>query len=97
AKIDGSWPKLLKSLLKTDLLILNDFGLYPADRQLLLDLIEGRHQPISTILCLQIPVSGWHKLIGEGTIAGTILDRMVYSTLLITSSSKENPHAKNNA
>jgi DNA replication protein DnaC len=83
AKLDGSWPKLLKSLYRTDLLILDDFGLHPmdpADRQLLLDLIEGRHQSASTTLCSQIPVSGWHKLIGEGTIADAILDRVVYSS-----------------
>lgn len=83
AKIDGSWPKLLKTLSKTDLLILDDFGLTPmdpADRQLLLDVIETRHQVTSTMLCSQIPVSGWHKLIGEGTIADAILDRVVYSS-----------------
>jgi DNA replication protein DnaC len=83
AKLDGSWPKLLQTLSKTDLLILDDFGLHPmdpADRQLLLDLIETRHQVASTILCSQIPVSGWHKLIGEGTIADAILDRVVYSS-----------------
>ena len=47
AKLDGNWHKLLKSLYKTELLILDDFGLHPldpADRQLLLDLIEVRHQ-----------------------------------------------------
>jgi len=83
AKLDGSWPKLLKTLYKTDLLILDDFGLHPMDpasRQLLLDVIETRHQTASTILCSQIPVSGWHKLIGEGTIADAILDRVVYSS-----------------
>lgn len=83
AKLEGNWPKLLKNLQKTDLLILDDFGLHPmnpADRQLLLDLIEGRHQSASTILCSQIPVAGWHKLIGEGTIADAILDRVVYSS-----------------
>jgi len=83
AKLDGSWPKLLKTLYKTDLLILDDFGLHPmdpADRQLLMDVIETRHQAASTILCSQIPVSGWHKLIGEGTIADAILDRVVYSS-----------------
>jgi DNA replication protein DnaC len=51
-----------------------------ADRQLLMDLIEARHQTASTILCSQIPVSGWHKLIGEGTIADAILDRVVFSS-----------------
>jgi len=83
AKLDGSWPKLLKKLYKTDLFILDDFGLHPmdpADRQLLMDLIQTRHQESSTILCSQIPVSGWHKLIGEGTIADAILDRVVYSS-----------------
>jgi len=83
AKLDGSWPKLLKNLYKTDLLILDDFGLHPMDpagRQLLMDVIETRHQAASTILCSQIPVSGWHKLIGEGTIADAILDRVVYSS-----------------
>jgi DNA replication protein DnaC len=83
AKLDGSWPNLLKQLSKTDLLILDDFGLHPmdpADRQLLMDLIEIRHSNASTILCSQIPVSGWHKLIGEGTIADAILDRVVYSS-----------------
>lgn len=83
AKLDGSWPKLLKSLCRTDLLILDDFGLHPmdpADRQLLMDVIEARHQTASTILCSQIPVSSWHQLIGEGTIADAILDRVVYSS-----------------
>lgn len=83
AKLDGTWPKLLKTLSKTDLLILDDFGLHPmepADRQLLLDLIETRHGTASTIFCSQIPVSGWHKLIGEGTIADAILDRVVYTS-----------------
>jgi len=83
AKLDGRWPKLLNTLHKTELLILDDFGLHPmdpADRQLLLDLIETRHQHASTILCSQIPVAGWHKLIGEGTIADAILDRVVYSS-----------------
>ena len=83
AKLEGSWPKLLKSLGKTNLLILDDFGLHPmdpADRQLLMDVIEARHQTASTIFCSQIPVSSWHQLIGEGTIADAILDRVVYSS-----------------
>lgn len=83
AKLEGNWPKLLKRLYRTDLLILDDFGLHPmdgADRQLLMDLIEARHQTTSTILCSQIPVGGWHQLIGEGTIADAILDRVVYSS-----------------
>jgi DNA replication protein DnaC len=83
AKLDGSWEKLLNQLSKADLLILDDFGLHPmdaADRNLLMDLIEARHGDASTIICSQIPISGWHQLIGEGTIADAILDRVINSS-----------------
>ncbi len=42
-----------------------------------MDIIEERHKSRSTFVCSQIPVSGWHRLIGEGTIAGAILDRII--------------------
>ncbi|WMJ72213.1 IS21-like element helper ATPase IstB [Cytophagaceae bacterium ABcell3] len=83
AKLNGTYIKLLNQLHKTPLLILDDFGLHAMDqfdRQILLDLIEERHQRASTIFCSQIPVSKWHELIGEGTIADAILDRVVYSS-----------------
>jgi len=83
ARLEGSYPKFMKTLDKTPLLILDDFGLRPmdqTDRGLLLDLIDQRHGAASTILCSQIPVSGWHQLIGEGTMADAILDRVVYSS-----------------
>ena len=46
----------------------------------LMDLIEARHGKASTIVCSQIPISAWHQLIGEATIADAILDRLVYSS-----------------
>ena len=49
-------------------------------RQFLFDVIEQRHQVASTIMCSQLPVSDWHTIIGEGTIADAILDRMIYSS-----------------
>jgi DNA replication protein DnaC len=83
ARLDGSYLKFIRKLQKLPLLILDDFGLHSmdqTDRQILLDLIEERHQKASTIFCSQIPVSKWHSLIGEGTIADAILDRIVYSS-----------------
>lgn len=68
---------------KVDLLILDDFGLVPLDtqqRQALLDIVESRYDRRTTIMSSQIPVSQWHDLIGEGTIADAILDRLVYSS-----------------
>ena len=75
--------ELIKQLQKFKLLILDDFGLHSleqADRQFLLDLIEQRTGKASTIICSQIPVSSWHEMIGEGTIADAILDRVVHSS-----------------
>lgn len=83
ARLDGSYLKLLKRIKAASLLIMDDFGLAPFDsnsRQILLDLIEDRYNQTSTIIASQIPVSGWYELIGEGTIADAILDRIVNSS-----------------
>ena len=83
AKIDGSYLKLLKRLQRFPLLIIDDFGLHPFDnvtRQALMDLIEDRYDKTSTIVTSQIPVNAWHEIIGEGTIADAILDRLVNSS-----------------
>jgi len=87
ARMDGSYLKVIKKIKRSSLLILDDFGLAPFDsngRQALMDLVEDRHGQASILLASQIPVSGWHELIGEGTIADAILDRIVNSSHRIT-------------
>lgn len=83
AKIDGTYQKELKKLMKYDVLILDDFGLQAFDnntREALMDLIEDRFNTATTIISAQIPVSAWYDIIGEGTIADAILDRLVNSS-----------------
>jgi len=83
AKVDGTYITELKKLLKTDLLILDDFGLQAFDnhaREALMDIIDDRFNEKSTIVSSQIPVSTWYDIIGEGTIADAILDRIVNSS-----------------
>jgi len=83
ARIDGSYLKWIGNINKAELLILDDFGTAPIDQQsrnLLMDVIDNRYESSSIILTSQIPVSGWHALIGEATIADAILDRLVYSS-----------------
>ena len=82
-KVDGTYLKELNKLLKADLLILDDFGLQAFDnhaRETLMDIIDDRYNKTSTILSSQIPVSAWYDIIGEGTIADAILDRIVNSS-----------------
>ncbi len=83
AKIDGTYMKELQKLLKIDLVILDDFGLQAFDnhaREALIDIVDDRHKNKSTIVSSQIPVSAWYDIIGEGTIADAILDRLVNSS-----------------
>lgn len=83
AKLDGTYIKALKKLASTSLLILDDFGLQSMDNQMreaLLNIIQDRFNIASTIIVSQIPVSKWHEIIGEATIADAILDRLVHSS-----------------
>ncbi|BDC99121.1 IS21-like element helper ATPase IstB [Persicobacter psychrovividus] len=83
SKIDGTYQKELSKINLSKLLILDDFGLHSFNknsREIMMDLIEERHNFSSTIIASQLPVSAWHKMIGEGTIADAILDRIVHSS-----------------
>lgn len=83
SKVDGTYIRELKKLLKVDLLIMDDFGLQAFDthaREALMDIIDDRFNQMATIVSSQIPVSAWYDIIGEGTIADAILDRLVNSS-----------------
>jgi len=83
AKVDGTYLKEIQRLQKIDLLLLDDFGLQAFDnlaREALMDIIDDRYNKTSTIVMSQIPVSVWYDIIGEGTIADAILDRLVNSS-----------------
>jgi len=81
AKADGSSIKEFAYLEKQDILILDDFGIQPFDtqsRMILMDIIEDRHGKKSTIIAGQVPVGTWYDIIGDGTLADAILDRIVH-------------------
>ena len=83
SKVDGTYLKELDKLVKVDLLILDDFGLQSFDnhaREAIMDIVDDRYNKSSTIIATQIPVSAWYDVIGEGTIADAILDRIVSSS-----------------
>jgi DNA replication protein DnaC len=83
SKVDGTYMKELLKLQKINILILDDFGLHAFDnytREILMDIIDDRYKKTSTIISSQIPVSVWYDLIGEGTIADAILDRIINSS-----------------
>lgn len=80
ARGDGSYGKRLVQLAKTELLILDDFGLKPLaaqERHDLLEIIEDRHSTRSTLVTSQLPVSRWHEYLNDPTIADALLDRLL--------------------
>ncbi len=86
AKGDGRYEKLLKSFAKTNLLIIDDWGLKKLVKEQnhdLLDIFEDRHRLRSTLITSQLPVDHWHEIIGNPTLADAILDRLVHNAYRI--------------
>ena len=86
ARMEGTIRGLLQKLAKTNILILDDFGLTRLEHQQQLDfmeIFEDRHSNQATIIVSQLPVASWYDIIGEETIADAILDRLVHSSYRI--------------
>jgi len=86
AQAEGSYRKLVTTLLKADLLIIDDWGLEPLNanqRSDLLELIDGRYDHHSTLIISQLPITSWYEMIGESTHADAILDRLVHRSIKI--------------
>jgi len=79
SKLDGTYIKFLSQIEKTQLLIIDDWGLYPLDinsRLALLQVLEDRYAKRSTIITSQLPVAAWYEYINEPTLADAIMDRL---------------------
>lgn len=86
SKAKGTILADLRKIERTDVLILDDFGMQPFDataRMNLLDVIEDRYGKKSTIITSQIPVNEWHDTIGDKTVADAVLDRIVHRSLRV--------------
>ncbi|MCP3880439.1 MAG: ATP-binding protein [Sulfitobacter sp.] len=83
---DGRFVKLMAGFAKTDLIVLDDWGLakFSAEqRHDLLELLDDRHGNRSTLVTSQVPVDHWHEVIGDPTLGDAILDRLVHSAYRI--------------
>ena len=80
SKLDGTFLKMITSLEKNDLIILDDFGLQPMDtntRLALLQILEERYDRKSVVIASQLPITKWYEYIGDVTLADAIMDRLV--------------------
>jgi DNA replication protein DnaC len=100
ARGDGRYGRLLKTIGRVQLLILDDWGLSvlnPPERRDLLEILDDRHGRASTIVTSQVPVEHWHDVIGDPTIGDAILDRIVHNAhrLQLSGESMRKQNARN--
>ena len=87
ARATGAYAKLLAKLARTDVLVLDDWGIVAikeAYRHDLLEVMEDRDGLRSTVITSQLPREKWHGYIGEPTVADAVLDRIVHRAYTIT-------------
>src|SRR5699024_7766452 len=80
---DGSYTKLMKRL-KVDLLIIDEWLLFEFSKEettLLLEIMNSRYTvKKSNIFCSQFNIQGGYEKLGDGTLAETILDRIIHNS-----------------
>ncbi len=83
ARQEASYPNLLRTLARTDLVILDDWlrdELTPANAQDILEVLDDRYGHTSTLVASQTPVTDWYAKIQNPTLADAILDRLVHNS-----------------
>ena len=84
---NGTFSKWLIQLAKTDVLLLDDWGMTGLDvhtRADLLEMIDDRATSKATIITSQLPIEHWHAWIGDVTIADAIMDRLMQKNHRLT-------------
>lgn len=82
AHADGSFMSLSNKLLRTDLLIIDDWGmetLNEAQYRDFLELLDDRQGSGATLMTSQFPTKLWHDTIANPTVADAILDRLLHN------------------
>jgi len=82
-RADGRYARLLASLARVGLLVLDDFLITPAGVEAcrdLLEVVEDRSQLRSTIVVSQLPPEKWHGAMSDPTLAEAVLDRLLQAS-----------------
>jgi DNA replication protein DnaC len=101
---DNTVGKIIESLLRVDLIILDELGFAPLDdtaTQLLFRLVAGAYERRSLAIASHWPFEQWRRFLPEQTTAVSILDRLLHhATVVITDGQsyrmKDAQHRKEN-
>ena len=84
---DGRYLKLLNQFSKTEVLVIDDFGLVKLNLQQahdILEILDDRYQTKSTVVTSQIPTDKWYGIIPDPTVADAVMDRLIHNAYIIT-------------
>ena len=98
AQVDGSLPSLLQRLARASLVIVDDLGIASVSGKLyrqLLEILDDRQGRGATLITSQFPVSQWHEVIADPTVADAILDRLVHNAYRLEFGGKSMRDTKN--
>jgi DNA replication protein DnaC len=98
ARADGSLGRVLETIARTDVLLVDDFAMAPlndGERRDFLEICDDRYGRRSTILTSQLPTASWHAQIGDPTVADSILDRLVHNAYRIEMNGESMRRKKN--
>jgi len=86
ARADGSLFPFFKKLARTPLIVIDDLGISTVSGKLyreFLEMLDDRQGQGATLITSQFPVSQWHEIIADPTVADAILDRLVHNAYRI--------------
>jgi len=91
AKSNGTLKRFLKTLRKTDLLICDEWGYIPLDRegaQLLFQVIAERYERNSVIITTNLEFSKWNGIFYDEKLTSAIIDRLIHHCHLLVFTGK---------
>ena len=86
AEATGNRKELIEEYIRTNLLVIEDFGMrrLPATAaEDLLEIFMRRYEKGAIIVTSNRPVEDWGKILGDNTAAGVILDRFLHHAEII--------------
>ena len=86
SRADDSWKSILAKYSKTDLLVVDDFGLKALTHEQACDfyeLIAAKYISSSFIITSNRKTESWHQLFPDPVMANAALDRIVYNSFCV--------------
>jgi DNA replication protein DnaC len=87
ARAEGQFAKAVKPYKKVQLLIIDEWLLFPVtdtDARDVLEIINARHKRGSIVFCSQFATEGWYDKVNDPVVAEAICDRIVHDSYKIT-------------